>query len=271
MGLLSSILQTGENILTSIGGAVGKVYENTLAKVPFIPEAKSFVEKNPEIVAVPLTAGLAVGATATKAAASKVVTSIPSLLPTTTKGKIVAAAATPVVIGATISQPSKVAQAVVDTPKGLFNVGGNLGNLVAEPSIKNVKTLVTENPVIVGGAIAAAAAVGAKGIIPAIATARQTEAIQEQTKAIQSVSPPGLLVESTKEKDILTLPPATNITPIPQTPQTKTISPTTTRRKKRKSVKTLPQNITQKVNVLVNNDNRRATKNYINREVLINK
>lgn len=268
MGLLSNVLQTGENILTLVGGGVNKIYESTLAKVPGIPQVKSFVEKNPIVVALPLTSGLSVGATTTKTAISSAIKASPALIPTTTKGKVIAAVVTPVAIGATIKQPEKVAQAIVSTPSGLVNVGGNIANLAANPSIENVKTLVSENPVLVGGAVATAAAIGVKGILPAIATTTQTQAIKEQTKAIEATTQ-GLIVQSTPEKDIISIP-AQNNAPIPQTPQTQTIKATTTTKRKRRKTKQIMPNISQRVNVLVNNDNRRATKNYIKREVLIN-
>lgn len=210
-----------------------------------------------------------VGAVAKAASAGTLATSAAKLIPVTTKGKIIAAAAIPVTAGAVISNPVQTAKAVATTPQSLANVGANIGTLIKDPSIENVKSLVTENPVIVGGAVAAAALVGATKIIPAIATARQTEAIQEQTKAIEGAT--GLVVERGTTSDIVNIP-AQNNAPIPQTPQTSQISPTTstTRRKKSKSSKVIPQNISQKVNVIVSNDNRRATKNYIKERVLLN-
>jgi hypothetical protein len=46
VALLHKILKPGEDFLTFVGSTVNKVYESTLAKIPFVPQAKTFVEKN---------------------------------------------------------------------------------------------------------------------------------------------------------------------------------------------------------------------------------
>jgi len=212
------------------------------------------------------TALVAVGTA--KIAAAGVVATATKLIPATTKGKVIASIAAPVALGAVVSQPTKTLSAISQTPGALANVGSNVAGFIAEPSIEKAKEIATENPVIVGAiATAGLLAVGSK-VIPAVATYTQTQAIQEQTSAIKGAT--GLVVESGKDKDVITIP-AQQTNPIPQTAQTqviKTGAVTSTRRKRKKAV-IMPQNISQRVNVLVNNDNRHATKNYIKREVLI--
>lgn len=212
------------------------------------------------------TALIAVGTA--KIATAGVVATASKLIPATTKGKIIGAVVAPVALGAVVSQPKQTISAIAKTPGALANVGSNVAGLIAEPSIEKAKEIATENPVIVGAiATAGLLAVGTK-VIPAIASYTQTQAIQEQTSAIKGTT--GLIVESTKDKDVLTIP-AQQTNPIPQTAQTqviKTGTGATTRRKRKKAIIT-PQNISQRVNVLVNNDNRHATKNYLKREVLV--
>jgi len=198
-----------------------------------------------------------------------------SLIPTTLKGKAIAAVAAPVVIGAVINQPAKVAEAVAKTPSALANVGGNIANLVADPSIANAKALVTENPVIVGGAAAVAAIAGAKTILPAVVTSRQIAATEKQTEAIEAatagISGGGISVidksgEMNKPYSIETAP-TTAKTEIVKEGVTKL----STKRKKR-SIKAAMPSVNQKVNVIVSNRSVstgiRQTHKYLNREIL---
>lgn len=239
-----------------------KQFENTFYSQPLTKQITQIVTTT----TVEAAAVVGIGAISSAAKAGTLATSASKLIPATTKGKVIAAVASPVILGAVVSQPAKTLSAIANTPSALTNVGGNLGNLIASPSVETAKTLFTENPVIVGGAVAAATLAGVKGIIPAIASAQQTSAIKEQTKAIEAST--GMLVTSTPTQDTITIP-AQNNNPIPQTPQTKTISATKIGAKRRRKAIVKPQNISQRVSVLVNNDNRHATKNYIKREVLI--
>lgn len=209
---------------------------------------------------------LGAAAVTAKVASVGVKAAVTAAIPSTTKGKVIAAVATPVIVGAAVSQPAQTAKAITQTPQALSNVGANVAKIIAEPSISNVKTLVSENPVIVGGAIAAATIAGGAKLIPAIAVARQTEAIQEQTEAIKSFETVPKTVTSQAISQPSPYVPTTAITPATQI---LTPTKTTTARKKR-SVKARNGNISQRVNVIVANNNRTLTKKYINREVLLN-
>ena len=125
-------------------------------------------------VAVPFTA---VGRTAATAV-------IKTLIPKTAVGTVATGAAVLIGGGAIAANPLSTAKAAISAPSKLVNVGVNVGNLVTNPSLSNVKTLVTENPLIVGAAAAAAALLVAKAVIPAVVGTRQTSAINEQTEAI---------------------------------------------------------------------------------------
>jgi len=208
-------------------------------------------------------ASLAVGAGAIGGAAKAgtLATAAKTLIPKTLKGKAIAAVAAPVVIGAVINQPAKIAEAVVKTPSALVNVGGNIANLAADPSIENIKTLVKENPVIVGGAAAAAAIVGAKTILPAIVTSRQIAATEKQTEAIEAATAgmSGGGISATQQQ----------ITPqLPATERIVTTATTTSKKRRKAAKKAVIQPISQRVNVVVQNKNTAyGIKNYLKRSV----
>lgn len=210
-----------------------------------------------------------------RGAVSKVVTPVVSSVGKTIAANPVKTAiiALPVA-GAIAAQPGKTIQAIASTPTGLVNVGKNVANLAAEPSVENAKTLVTENPVIVGSAAAAAAIGIGKTLIPAIATATQTSAIKEQTKAIENAT------SSINAPVPVAAAPVASIPTAPQTPITPATQPliasagsgTSTSKRKKRSSKAVMAPINQKVNVIVNNRSSsigiRQTKKYLNREVL---
>ncbi len=212
------------------------------------------------------TAALGAGAVAAKGVAATAAT----LVPATVKGKVIAAVAAPVVIGAVIKEPAKTIEAAASLPSGLANVGGNIAGLVADPSIEKAKALVTENPVIVGAAAAAAAIVGAKAILPAIVGAKQIEAVQEQTEAIREVG-------KAQQPVIVEGAPTTEAPTAPITPKTERVVTTaakTSGKRKKRSSKAAAQNISQRVNVVVANravsTGIRQTHKYLNRKLLIN-
>jgi hypothetical protein len=220
------------------------------------------------------TAGYAAATlTAGAVAAKGVAATAASLIPTTLKGKAIAAVAAPVVIGAVASQPLKAAEAVAKAPSSLANVGANVANLVADPSLKNVKTLITENPVLVGGAAAAgavAAGAGAAGLVSGYLTRqeleKQTEALERSAAAAEGA----ILGEGTGqvlEKEKVTA-----------TDEGKAITPETTtittgkKRYRRATIKEKPS-VRQNVRVIVAN---RATstglrirnERYLNQRIL---
>jgi hypothetical protein len=216
--------------------------------------------------AVYATAVLGAGAVAAKGVAG----AASALIPETLKGKVIAGIAAPVVLGAVISKPSETLGAVAELPSGLANVGANLAGLATDPSLANVKALVTENPVIVGAAAAAAAVLGAKALLPAIATARQTEAIQEQTKAIEGATA-SMGAAPAVIKTGETIAPTAPVTP--KTERVVTTAAKTSGKKRKSSLKAPTQNISQRVNVIVankaNSTGMRQTHKYLNRELLI--
>lgn|SRR5574340_96442 len=249
---IASVVPFSEQI-TSAGKAVYSVAK-------YIPPVKLAVEK-PAVSLGLAAAGVGVavvGVPASIAAAKAVV-------PKTTKGKIIAGVAAPVVIGAVSQQPLKAAKTIASAPSELSQFGGDIANLAASPSLESAKELFKESPVLTTAALAAGAVALGKGVIPAIATARQTEAIQEQTAAIQAATA-GLPLDKTGTGASV---PASSLAPsIPVTPSTKTVEAGTQRRRRKIKGKMTTGNITQRVNVLVSNRNAVATKKYIRRNVL---
>ncbi len=220
------------------------------------------------VIATAGYAGAVVGGAAIGTAA-KAGTLLPALIPATTKGKVIAAIAAPVVLGAVIKEPIKTAETIAGAPSALANVGANVAQFAADPSLEHAKEIITENPIIVGGAAAAAAILGAKALLPAIVGAKQIEAVQEQTEAIREATS-GM---KTLEQPTTTAPIAP-ITPATERVVTTAAAKSSTKRKRR-SVKAPTQNISQRVNVVVANKSTstglRQTHKYLNRELLISR
>lgn len=122
-------------------------------------------------------------------AAAVGVASIPSvakaIIPATTKGKIIGTAAT-LVVGSAALKSEKTADAIFNTPSSLVNFGGNIGELIEDPSYANVKKIVEENPVL-SAATAAGAIIGVgAGVGGLVASAVNTQATRANTAALQS-------------------------------------------------------------------------------------
>lgn len=212
---------------------------------------------------------LTAGAISIKGAASAAGAVITRLIPSTTKGKVIAVVAAPIAVGAVIREPAKAAKTIIKAPSELAQFGGDVASFAANPSLETAKDIITESPLISSGVAAGAAIALGKGLIPAIATYRQTEAIQEQTEAIQQATSN----ISTGQGQVLTTNGKTGektaaFTPL--TPATQEVKAITTKGYKRRKTLTKPNNINQKVNILIANRGNTSTKNYIKREALLN-
>lgn len=188
-----------------------------------------------------------------------------SLIPTTVKGKLITAVATPVVLGAVASKPLESAKAVIKTPLALGNFGANVATFASNPTIANAKTIISENPVISSGvAIGTALTLGATatGIISTISTKQNTKAILENTKSLLPSTPEVIYASDPVVRS--------NLTPssiVPVTPQTTAVTSGKTTKKRKSVSRKQYQNISQRVNVLVNSNN---TKRYLNTIMLKN-
>lgn len=217
-------------------------------------------------IAATVVGGVAIGGAAKAGTlAPKAISVAKALIPATTKGKVIAAGATYVAAAAVIEKPSLA----VSAPKDVLNFGGDLGKLIASPSVEKAKELISESPVISAGAGLLLAGGAIKSIAPAIALSRQTEAIQEQTEVIKSGAPMYSTMPVTPTKTVITESPMVIAAPTATTAQTNTVSKSsgTVRRPKRKSVRSVP-NVSQRVNVIVGTKvNSIGMKNYIKRGI----
>lgn len=281
MGILKSISKIALTPSVAVGNVItaglekitGKKYGRSTAEGLASTTAGKVLGTAIAGTAVALTAAtvaaIPAAAAATRTAATKAATIAKA-------NPIKTAIAAPIITGAIISQPEKAAKTLVQAPIQLGNVGANIANLAAAPSIEGVKELVTENPVIVGTAIAAGTAFGIKGIGQAVATLSQTQAIQEQTKAIKDITPSGITTLYATPSGIMTVP-SIEDNYAENTPLSKVTTPTeevyniekkpkkATKRKKKKALEPRRQTISQRVNVQVgvNSGNKKYIKNTI--------
>jgi len=140
---------------------------------------------------------------------------------------------------------------VTELPSSLSNVGKNIGRVVEDPSLKNVKALVTENPGITAGALL----LGAGGVVSKVGTgviagtiARRTTSSVNLPQNVPSSPSTGVALPATTTS--LKAAPVVQTAPTsPITPQTKAVSTTT--RKRRRVIKAKPAAARQSQNVKV--------------------
>jgi hypothetical protein len=196
-----------------------------------------------------------------------------TLIPKTATQTLITAAAVPIVVGAFTSQPKESAKVILEAGPNLANLGGNLADFAADPSLEKAKDIITENPITSGLIAGGAALSGGLLAIGPIVTALNTDALRDNTKATEdrligipkeneknySIGPSKAVETFSGQSSTIDTTPA-GVAPTPITPQTQQISATSKKKKKRSKV-SKPQNISQRVNVIVSN------KNYIKRSV----
>lgn len=297
MGLLSSITK-------KVGSTVAKVLDTasvalahpikvataivspktTVAEVSKTFEAQSTIKKVTQIatgtLAIATTIGGAaatgiLGASAKAGTAAKVVKSTAAaLIPETTKGKAITAAAAVVTVPALVSSP-KLVEKVVNAPSELAQFGADIGELVENPSIESVKELVKESPVISTAAALGTVAVVGLGTAGIISGVSNTLAIKESTKATEKAIE-AMTQSTTTQNQIIPTSPGQIVKEksletdkaLPQTAAISTISTGNKRRKRATQQKNQPSNINQRVNIIVSNSMGMQTKRYLNRGLL---
>ena len=156
---------------------------------------------------------------------------------------VVASSTIPRVVGASPNQSLKIAG---KTTEGLPNFATNIGEFIENPSLSNATDIFKENPVIAGLATGAAVLGLAKGL-PAVA-GYVAGKIGGESAPAPSVTPftGGGTLPTEKPKPIDT------DEGIPATPETTTIQ--TGKKKRRHKTPNKPQNVTQRVNIVFDND-----------------
>jgi hypothetical protein len=183
-----------------------------------------------------------------------------AITPTTLKGKVIGGAVSLVTVPAIVSNPSIVPKTI----GGLVNFGSNIGEVSKNPTTQGFTDIIKENPIIsTATGLIVAGAIG-KGVAGTVASVVNTQAIKEQTEAIKGGNM--LTPQETGGTDGQN----TTITPTnPTTPQTVYMDdkPKTTQKKTYSKARRQP--ISQRVNLIVNQNNKnysshRRTQTYLN-------
>lgn len=181
------------------------------------------------------------------------------VIPKSVGGKVVAAVAAPIIVGAVAENPIKAAKAAGKTATGLVNFGGNVAGFAENPSIQGAKDIFKENPVIstlLGGAAIA-------GIGGGLGLAANTAATFLNTQSTNKNTESGLLGSS----DADFLPPMTSsdmvaASQVPVSAETQTISTGSSSRRKKSKKVAEPMKINNKVNVIISNKNYLKGRSY---------
>jgi len=286
MGLLSSLKKVVQTVAKPIAAAAAVVAQPIKTIQAIISPTKTVAQVQEKFFEQPkatqaaqfAVSAAAIGGGAILGTAGKLGAVAKAVIPATTKGKVIAAVATPVVIGAVTKEPVSTVKTIAKAPSELSQFGSDVATFVTSPSIETGKQVISESPIISAGVGAAVLGAAALKVVPAIATYSQTQAIQEQTEAIKNatsnVLPSSTIPTTEGAKAVAAATPVAPQTPI--TPATQPLiatagSKTSTTRKRRAS-KAANKGISQRVNVIVQTRSSstgiRATKKYLNREVL---
>lgn len=275
MGILAKV---GLAVPVTIGNLITKginlVAGKEIGKTTTIKEASETTFG--KVLGTAIT-GVGAALAGTAIAASSTATAVASkLIPATTKGKVIAAIATPVAIGAITEKPKETTKAIISLPSNLANVGANIADLATDPTLSNAANLIKENPLIVGGAAIAAGVASAAVLSNTIQGSLTRSQIAEQTQVLKDIQ--NVTTSPTTSNQIQTIPATTGSSPTatsPVLPQTQTITATTgssSTKRKRSSRKPQQSKITQsvRVNVVGVSSANRITKKYLNTIALRN-
>jgi hypothetical protein len=202
-----------------------------------------------------------------------------ALVPTSTKGKIIAGVSAPVVIGALAREPKAVIQKVAKAPSELAQFGGDVATFAVDPSLEKGKNIVKNSPIISAGAGLLGAGGLGKVVAPFIGGYLQKEAIDEQTEVLKEIGGYNVI---DKSQQFTTQPfkqPVNSEQPVnpgvasPVMPQVKEVSPGIPRTRKKKRKMQVPSSINQNVNVVVQNRNNnvglKLNKTFIKNEAFV--
>jgi len=217
MGVLSKIknaavkavYKVADPVITAIGAPVKTVKAILDPKKTVKEVSNEFFAQPKSTQAIKATTNIiAIGGGALAGAAGKLGTIAKAIIPTSIKGKAIAAVTVPVAAGIIVSSP-KAREEIVSAPSALVNVGTNIGDFIESPTLQNAKDIVMENPlaagIIGGGALLAT--------VPLVAPAIGNIITGEKLDDIE---------------DAITANPTYQILPMPSTVPTPATLPTTT-------------------------------------------
>jgi len=159
-----------------------------------------------------------------------------SLVPATTKGKIIAAAVVPVVASAVYQKPSLA----LSVPKDVLTFQSDAGKLLADPSLSAAKDLVVNSPVIsslVGAGAVTAIGLGGASVVSNIVN---TQAVKQNTREMAqqyTTLPVGSSPDAQPIQIINQLPPQQIPSPAVVAPSEVAPAGTTPKKKKKKAKK----------------------------------
>jgi len=251
-------------LLSNIGNLIGKTASAVLTPISAAVAAPLTFITNPTKAITQFKTASPIETT------GKVLSNVGIVLATTllpsTKAKVIGGVVAAVGIPAITSSP-KLQTDIINAPASAQNFGGNIGELIQNPSLEAAKNVITENPIVAG--VVGAGILGAVGLGTAtlVSNISNTLATKENTRAVEA----GLV---SSQPAVYTTLPTNNL--IPTTPATETISgvPATLqetgktasiKRKKRASQPRVAI-ISQRVNVLVSqkNQSNQIRERYLN-------
>lgn len=288
MGILSSIGKTlldatktfetvvqhpVQSIKTIGNGAAFNELSQKTNSQPLVNQIGNILLSTGTAAALVIGGGAALGSTTARSIGTTVLSSANKLVPSTTKGKVIAAIAAPVVGSAIISNPGGALSAVTKTAKAQID----LGKVIANPSVSSAEQYLKEHPgasVAIGAGTVAAIGGGLGLAANTAATFLNSRATNANTAASEIPDKAALVLPTQKGISIEPIedkPATASIAPpeqLPKTPQTQTVSPGGTNKRKKHYRKLTIAPISQKVNVIVSNRSIGTTnKTYLNRGI----
>jgi len=248
MSLIGSIQRTGLAPSVFIGNAISNAIKPGSGKTTTSQLQSTTAGK---ILGTSIALGV-VGLGAAYAPSGAIAASARSLIPSTLKGKIIGAAALPVIGGILSTNPKAPIQAV----SNLGGFGSDIGTFSANPSATSFIDILRGSPIISAGLGAAAVGLAGAAIIPAVASFANTRAIRENTRGIQTSGFP------IQDQDEAMVTPLSSVA----APEELSSGSTPRRRSSKKSrSKARSQTISQRVDVRVNSvsGNRKYIKNVV--------
>lgn len=192
-------------------------------------------------------------------------TAAKSLIPKTLAGKAALAVSAHIAVGALKKEPEKIISTVIKAPSELQQFGGDVATFSANPSVSTAKEIVKNSPIISAGvALATAGTVGStvastvSNYLNREAVKEQTEVFKQQLDVMKQQTPVGSQIQEIPSikysADEKVLSPSTSMIPsTPQTAQTKSVNNISKIKSPKRSYKPKINNISQRVNVIVNN------------------